>query len=208
MTVSSKLDLYRRLVLCLVMIGLYQGLTIPVSPIGSSLRFIPFSAEPAMAADLPRHFQTAEIQLTFPESGYAVQALPARPPSGYFDSYSAHLKFCKQPRQPAYVQQVYSDDGWLCHFYELPALKPEQIKPLILKRRTQSVRITYRQKAGIGEETYKGHPLLVWREQAGKTRLDHFLVVGPAHNYLFVSSPYGDGEMIRNVLNTLNFLPE
>lgn len=37
-------------------------------------------------------------------------------------------------------------------------------------------------------------PLLKWRYQAGKTRLDHFLLFGKRQNYLFISSPYSSSK--------------
>ncbi|PKL77088.1 MAG: hypothetical protein CVV27_06975 [Candidatus Melainabacteria bacterium HGW-Melainabacteria-1] len=180
--------------LCLILTVLISGLLFWVGPV-------------AMAeAKQQKVFQTPEIEVIFPDSGYAEQALPAQAGPGYFARYSTHLKFCKQPEQPPHMQQVRSADGWLCHFYILPPLEAQALHAEVLKRQAENWTISYQREPGIGTETHAGHPMLVWRQQSGKTRLDHFLVIGPRHNYLFVSSPYGDGERIRNVVSTLKFM--
>lgn len=152
-------------------------------------------------------FRNSEITVTFPPDGFAVQTQPKTPGKTYFERYVTHLKFCRQPKAPPHVQQVRSEDGWLCHFYVLPVLEKEKIKALVLQAHPQPGVVTYQKQPGIGEEKWNGHDLLVWREQYGKTRLDHFLVLGPKANYLFVSSPYGDGDRIREIVKTLVVQP-
>lgn len=152
-----------------------------------------------------RVFQNGEIKVTFPETGYAVKDKPATG-TGYFAGYTTRIRFCRQPYQPPHVQQVRSEDGWLCTFYILPPLAEAEVRAEILRQKGKLESITYQKENGIGKETIKGHQVLVWRMQAGKTRLDHFLVLGPKHNYLFVSSPYGDGESTRKVVETLQVL--
>ena len=165
------------------------------------------AAEPGlMAAETNRVFQNQEIKVVFPESGYAAKSVTPKAGAAYFARYLTHLKFCKQPQQPPHVQQVRSEDGWLCSFYILPPLAKEQLKTEILKQQGPHQTLTYQKKPGIGEERHRDRPMLVWRMQSGKTRLDHFLLIGPQHNYLFVSSPYGDGEMTRKTVETLEFL--
>ncbi|MEZ0369976.1 MAG: hypothetical protein ACAI44_12890 [Candidatus Sericytochromatia bacterium] len=160
-----------------------------------------------MADEVQRVFQNQEIQITFPETGFALKPLPAKSITGYFANWLTHLKFCRQPKQPPHVQQVHSEDGWLCNFYILPRLGKTEVRAEVLKRRSAHTQISYQKEAGIiGEEAHQGHPMLVWREQSGKTRLDHFLIIGPKHNFLFVSSPYGDGEMLRRTVASLRFL--
>lgn len=152
-------------------------------------------------------FENPEIHVTFPADGYISKSVTPAKTQDYFAQYTTHLKFCRQPTLPSYVQQVRSEDGWLCHFYVLPVLDKAKIKDAILKRDDRHTEITYQKKKGIGEEAINGQPMLVWREQSGKTRLDHFLVLSHQHHYLWVSSPYGDGERMREILKTLQFKP-
>lgn len=151
-------------------------------------------------------FEHQDLRVDFPEDGFAEQTVPQHPEAEYFSRYQVHLKFCRQPELPAHMQQVRSTDGWLCHFYVLPPLTVEQAKVEILKTQTSDQSISYQKQQGlIGEERFKQHPMLVWRHQSGKTRLDHFLVFGPEQNVLFVSSPYGDGDRIRKIVESLEF---
>ncbi|GAA4276370.1 hypothetical protein GCM10022259_10940 [Aquimarina mytili] len=46
----------------------------------------------------------------------------------------------------------------------------------------------------------KNKKVLSWRLQNMKTRLDHFMVFGKNHNYLFVSSPYGSNNRIEAII--------
>ncbi len=48
--------------------------------------------------------------------------------------------------------------------------------------------------------------VLKWRFQNGKTRLDHFMVFGKSHSYLFVSSPYGSNGSIEEVIGNIEFI--
>ena len=50
-----------------------------------------------------------------------------------------------------------------------------------------------------------GHRVIRWRFQAGKTRLDHYLLIGKKFNYLFVSSPYGSNGAIEELISRTKF---
>ena len=49
-------------------------------------------------------------------------------------------------------------------------------------------------------------PVISWRNQRGKTRLDHFLVLGDEHAYHFTSAPYGNGDEIELIIESMNML--
>lgn len=173
---------------------------------GACIRWLSLAillALPAMAEPSERLYRAPDFEVTFPEGGYAAKPLPDTETAGYFRQYDLHIKFCRQPALPPHVQQVRSEDGWLCSFYRLPPLGAGAARAEILARKPEQTTISYAKAEGIGTEAHQDLPMLVWREQSGKTRLDHFLVLGPRHNYLFVSSPYGDGDRIREVLRTL-----
>lgn len=176
----------------------------PVSNIGETndLGNISQSSSP-FPETIKRLFKNDEIEVTFPEDGFASQKIEKEKGEKYLSQYSTYLKFCKQPEQPPYVQQVYSADGWLCAFYILPPWDVDKIKQDLLSGLDKYDQIRYQEQETIGEEIINGNKVLVWRHRRGKTRLDKFLVLGKKHHYLFVSSPYGDGDKIRQIVETV-----
>ena len=115
------------------------------------------------------------------------------------------VDFCPWRPQPPEVQQVMRPErGFLCELHILPGA-PEakamaQIQSAHAGNRERHVRNFWLQVTDIG-----GHRVIRWRFQAGKTRLDHFLLIGRKFNYLFVSSPYGSNGTIEEILARTKF---
>lgn len=110
------------------------------------------------------------------------------------------VDFCKWLPQPPEVQQVMRPEtGYLCEMHVMPPMTASQIISRIQKAantpRPDHARTFKIQTVAIG-----GHSIVRWRFQAGKTRLDHFMVFGKRRNYLFVSSPYGSNGEIEKIL--------
>lgn len=87
------------------------------------------------------------------------------------------------PLQPSF--------GDLASLYILPKVSDKEIKKAVNKY-VQDLDVFQLTKVlesiKIGE-----HKVWKWRYQAGKSRYDHFLLIGDTYNYLFVSSAYSAG---------------
>lgn len=115
------------------------------------------------------------------------------------------VDFCPWRPQPPEVQQVMRPErGFLCEMHILPGATEEkamtQIQSAHAQNKEKHIRNFRLQAIEID-----GHRVIRWRFQAGKTRLDHFLLIGRKFNYLFVSSPYGSNGAIEEILARTKF---
>lgn len=115
------------------------------------------------------------------------------------------VDFCPWRPQPPEVQQAMRpESGFLCELHILPhaaeAEALDKIKSAHANDGRRHVRNFRLQAVDIGR-----HRVIRWRFQAGKTRLDHFLLMGKKFNYLFVSSPYGSNGMIEDIIVRVKF---
>lgn len=115
------------------------------------------------------------------------------------------VDFCPWRPQPPDVQQVMRPErGFLCELHILPGATEAQamhkIQSAHANDKRRHVRNFRLQATDIG-----GHRVIRWRFQAGKTRLDHFLLMGRKFNYLFVSSPYGSNGAIEELISRTKF---
>ena len=94
--------------------------------------------------------------------------------------------------------------GFLCELHILPgAIETKamaQIQSAHSANKERHVRNVRLEATDIG-----GHRVISWRWQAGKTRLDHYLLIGKKFNYLFVSSPYGSNGAIEELISRTKF---
>ncbi len=117
------------------------------------------------------------------------------------------IDFCKWNPQPPHVQQVSRPrTGFLCELHILPALGESDVLAAVQAAHEQESRKHVRnfrlETVSIGK-----HRVVRWRFQAGKTRLDHFMLIGKKYNYLFVSSPYGSNGAIEDIISKASFFP-
>lgn len=115
------------------------------------------------------------------------------------------VDFCPWRPQAPEVQQVMRPErGFLCELHILPgateAKAMAQIQSAHSGNKKRHVRNFRLQATDIG-----GHRVIHWRFQAGKTRLDHYLLIGKKFNYLFVSSPYGSNGAIEEIIGRAAF---
>ncbi|UII74647.1 hypothetical protein LV716_10235 [Flagellimonas sp. HMM57] len=61
----------------------------------------------------------------------------------------------------------------------------------------------YKLVGGIEEVEIGNKKALKFLVKNGKTRLNHYIIFGKGYNYLFVSSPYGEDEVIQDVINEM-----
>ncbi|MDH5657347.1 MAG: hypothetical protein OEZ34_15655 [Spirochaetia bacterium] len=118
----------------------------------------------------------------------------------YFSTFTKKIRFCPVSKQPAYMQQVVSESGWMCEFYILPGKSKNEIRRHILN---SYVHNKFSHYSEIEELTISKRQILKWRYRIGKTRLDHFLIFGKKVNYLFISSPYGENGDVIPLIETL-----
>jgi len=145
-------------------------------------------------------FKNDEIQITFPGE-YKIDDVKEYHKTGYFSKSIEHIQFCKQEPQPEYVQQVYSESGYLCSMYILP-----QIEQIELEKEIKKVFEPKKALASLSELeklTINEHAVLKWRYQIGKTRLDHYMLRTKNNYYLFISSPYGSNGYIEDIILNL-----
>ncbi len=146
-------------------------------------------------------YKNNEIQITFPGE-YKIDDDKKYHKVGYFSATTEHIQFCKQEPQPEYVQQVYSESGFLCSMYILPLIDLEELK--------KEIKTAFAPKKALAslsdfeEISLKGHSVVKWRYQIGKTRLDHYMLRTKNNYYLFISSPYGSNGYIEKIITNVN----
>lgn len=153
----------------------------------------------------PQEFSNGEIRVDF---GSAFSARAKAGATVYRETFPSPVQtvdFCQWQPQPPEVQQVMRPEtGYLCELHILPALNTGQVRALVEKAaRTQ--RADHGRTFRIAEEDIGAHKVVRWRFQAGKSRLDHFLVTGKKFSYLFVSSPYGSNGEIERIIRQAFF---
>jgi hypothetical protein len=117
------------------------------------------------------------------------------------------VDFCKWSPQPPHVQQVSRPErGFLCELHVLPA-QPEGQVLKIVEAAHQAESRKHVRNFRLETVTLGKHRVVRWRFQVGKTRLDHFILIGKRHNYLFVSSPYGSNGAIEEIIRNASFFP-
>lgn len=148
---------------------------------------------------IPLVFTNEEIRIDF-----GGQFQPREQPGA--TQYPKHLPqplrtidFCAWQPQPPEVQQVMRPErGFLCELHIMPLISEKQVESAVTAAQKQQkglIRHTSAQRIKAGS-----HPVLRWRFQAGKTRLDHLLLNGKKFSYLFVSSPYGSNGSIEEII--------
>ena len=148
-------------------------------------------------------FDNGEVTLSFAPGGFIITKLDKTPdPKNYFNRHKYLVKFNRVKPQPAYVQQVSSSDGWLS---ELRVLPKENMDKLIEDIPGMYPANKYARLTEVTMVNVNKHKVLRWKYQIGKTRLQHFLVLGGKHNYLFISSPYGETESILALIRKMSY---
>ncbi len=171
------------------------------------MRFLPITlivvylcASVNFSAEDTTVFTTAEIRVDF-AGPFNVRIEPGA--TVYRDLFPRPLQtvdFCRWQAQDPEVQQVSRPEtGYLC---EMHVLHVKSVQDIMYAVRKSSE--TKRPDRGTNRDlTYSeiyGLKVIQWRFQAGKTRLDHYLLLGKKYNYLFISSPYGSQGTIESVL--------
>ncbi len=154
---------------------------------------------------IPVVYSNGEIRIDF-GGPFAVREKPGK------TEYPQHLPqpvatvdFCQWRPQPPEVQQVMRPErGFLCELHILPGATEagalSQVQAAHVKESRKYVRNFALQTVTLGD-----HRVIRWRFQAGKTRLDHLLLIGRKFNYLFVSSPYGSHGALEEIVTRVQF---
>lgn len=153
----------------------------------------------------PTVFTDEELRIDFRQA-FAVRAKPGT------THYPRHLPqplrtvdFCPWQPQPPEVQQVTRpENGYLCELHILPGQTEKQAFAQISAAHSVETRKNAR-KLRLEVADIGPHRVIRWRLRMGKTRLDHFLVIGKRYNYLFVSSPYGSNGAIEKIIAEAKF---
>lgn len=115
------------------------------------------------------------------------------------------VDFCPWRPQPPEVQQVMRpESGYLCELHILPAATEAQALIAVKKAHSHESH-KHARNSGLEAFSLGDHRVIRWRWQAGKSRLDHFLLIGKKFNYLFVSSPYGSNGTLEAILTRVQF---
>jgi hypothetical protein len=160
-----------------------------------------FALSLSQAAAQPASFTNKEVAIDF-AGPFAVRDQPGA--TLYPQLLAKPLQtvdFCKWYPAPPEVQQVSRPDrGYLCELHILPAQSErktfQQVEAAHEAESRKHVRNFRLETVTIGK-----HRVVRWRFQAGKTRLDHFILIGKKYNYLFVSSPYGSNGSIEEIIS-------
>lgn len=161
----------------------------------------------AILSAKPAFFSNKEIKLDL-AGPFAVRDRPGE------TLYPQHLAkplqtidFCKWNPQPPEVQQVSRPErGFLCELHILPAQAESEVLKSVRAAHAAEARKHVR-NFRLEAVTIGKHRVARWRFQVGKTRLDHLVLIGKKHNYLFVSSPYGSNGALEDIVSKVRFLP-
>jgi len=153
----------------------------------------------------PTTFTNAEVSIEF-ASPFEVRDQPGE------TLYPQHLTkprqtidFCKWYPQPPDVQQVMRPErGFLCELHILPGQSEREVMHTVKTAHEAESRKHVR-NFRLETVTIGKHRVVRWRFQVGKTRLDHFILIGKKHNYLFVSSPYGSNGALEDIISKTKF---
>jgi hypothetical protein len=145
-------------------------------------------------------FTTAEIRVDF-AGPFNVRIEPGA--TVYRDLFPRPLQtvdFCQWQAQDPEVQQISRPEtGYLCEMHVLHVRSAQDIMSAVRKS-TETKRADRATNRDLTYSEIHGLKVISWRFQAGKTRLDHYLLLGNKYNYLFISSPYGSHGTIESVL--------
>lgn len=117
------------------------------------------------------------------------------------------IDFCKWNPQPPEVQQVSRPErGFLCELHILPAQNEREVMKTVQAAHEAESRKHVR-NFRLAAVSMGGHRVVRWRFQVGKTRLDHFILIGKKYNYLFISSPYGSNGALEDIISNAKLQP-
>lgn len=152
------------------------------------------------AADKPLLYSNGEIEIDF-AGPFQVRIEPGS--TVYRDALTRSLQtvdFCQwQPHDPEVQQVSRPESGFLC---EMHILHPRSVNDWMTAIRAAAVakRADRGKTFDLSYSEIYGLRVIQWRFQAGKTRLDHYILMGKKYHYLFISSPYGSNGAIEDVL--------
>ncbi|MBN8221517.1 MAG: hypothetical protein J0L53_11375 [Spirochaetes bacterium] len=153
-----------------------------------------------LAAQTSSIFSNAEIRIDF-AGPFSIRIEPGA--TVYRDLLPRPLQtvdFCRwQPQDPDVQQVNRPETGYLCEMHILHVQSVAEIMAAVRKS-SEKPRADRGTSRNLTYSEFHGLRVIQWRFQAGKSRLDHFLVLGKAYNYLFVSSPYGSNGLIEEIL--------
>lgn len=150
---------------------------------------------------IPIVFTNEEISIDF-AGQFSLRDKPGKTLYGdYLPQPLTSVDFCPWRPQPPEVQQVMRPErGYLCELHILPfASETQALRAIRNAHAHESHR--YARNGDLRTVEIAGHRVIRWRWQAGKSRLDHFLLIGKKFNYLFVSSPYGSNGGIEEIIS-------
>lgn len=152
------------------------------------------------AADHATIYSNAEIRVDF-AGPFSVRIEPGA--TVYRDLFPRPLQtvdFCRwQPQDPEVQQVSRPETGYLCEMHILHVQSVAEIMAAVRKS-SENKRPDRGTNRNLTYSEFHGLKVIQWRFQVGKSRLDHYLVLGKAYNYLFVSSPYGSNGAIEEIL--------
>lgn len=152
------------------------------------------------AAEKPLLYSNAEIEIDF-SGPFQVRIEPGS--TVYRDALARPLQtvdFCQWQGGDPEVQQVSRpESGFLC---EMHLLHPRSVNDWMTAIRAAAVakRTDRGRTFDLTYSEIHGLRVIQWRFQAGKTRLDHYILMGKKYHYLFISSPYGSNGAIEDML--------
>ncbi|MFO1471183.1 MAG: hypothetical protein U1F27_09115 [Turneriella sp.] len=154
---------------------------------------------------VPVAYSNEEIRIDF-GGPFAVRERPGTTQYGqHLPQPVTTVDFCVWQPQPPEVQQVMRPErGYLCELHILPPATEAETLGAIEKAFAKDKR-KHGSNKGLEAVTLGKHRVIRWRWQAGKSRLDHFLLIGKDFNYLFVSSPYGSNGTLEAILTRVKF---
>lgn len=163
-------------------------------------------------------FQNEEIKIMFPGSFMEAEESQfwsitnKEYTKGYFHNFSKKIRFHEDRQQKYYetedgqrivTQHVVSSDNYLSSMFIYPYMDEKELLKEIEKAFSPNdPYVSYRK---VEKKKIEDVVFLNWRMQRGKSRLEHFLVLGKKHNYLFISTPYGEQEYIEGIISVIEF---
>ena len=164
-------------------------------------------------------YKNDEIEISFPGSFREVEkdqfmaATNKTYESGYFYELEKKIRFHEDDQEKFYTaedgtmiptQHIMSSSGYLSILYIFPVVEKSVLLLEIEKAfKPEKSVVKYRE---VSETKINELNLLNWRTQQGKNRFEYYLLLGGRHNYLFISTAYGEKDYIENILRNTKFL--
>jgi len=161
-------------------------------------------------------YKNSEIEIRFPgsykevEKGHFWSEINKSYVKGYFFELEKEISFHEDDQEKFYTaengeiietQHVITSNGYLSTLYIYPAIEKASLLAEIEKAfKPENLSVSYRK---VNEVKFGDLKVLNWRTQNKKNRFEYYLVLGKIHNYLFISTPYGEQEYIENVLHNI-----